>query len=156
MSLGGAGDDEIASLQIIWRDSLDDILRAFLTPSRGPPTGSEGEPSANIQSHIFLESHQDGIDCDPYMSWSDHPNATNLIFVLVAILVPIIPAFIFFKWLPADSNVGGTWQGLKIKLTGAFGGYFAIFATIIAVTKPKIDLLYSERSPRQIRITVVV
>jgi hypothetical protein len=61
-----------------------------------------------------------------------------LVYLLVTILVPIVPAFIFFKWLPSEANVSGPWKGLRIKLTGAFGGYFLIFATLILLLKSKI------------------
>ena len=47
------------------------------------------------------------------------------------ILLPIIPAFILFKALPATGSVGGKLQGLEIKLSGAFAGYFAVVLLII-------------------------
>ncbi len=69
------------------------------------------------------------------------PNLINLTFLLVIILVPIVPAFVFFKWLPAEGNVAGTWHGMRIKLTGAFAGYFAIFLILIYLLQPKITPL---------------
>jgi hypothetical protein len=48
------------------------------------------------------------------------------------ILLPIIPAFILFKALPATGSVDGKLQGLEIKLSGAFAGYFAVVLLIIA------------------------
>ena len=47
------------------------------------------------------------------------------------ILLPIIPAFILFKALPATGSVDGKLQGLEIKLSGAFAGYFAVVLLII-------------------------
>jgi hypothetical protein len=48
------------------------------------------------------------------------------------ILLPIIPAFILFKALPASGSVDGKLQGLEIKLSGAFAGYFAVVLLIVA------------------------
>jgi hypothetical protein len=47
------------------------------------------------------------------------------------ILLPIIPAYILFKALPATGSVDGKLQGLEIKLGGAFAGYFAVVLLII-------------------------
>jgi hypothetical protein len=47
------------------------------------------------------------------------------------ILLPIIPAFILFKALPATGSVDGKLQGLEIKLSGAFAGYFAVVLLIV-------------------------
>jgi hypothetical protein len=50
----------------------------------------------------------------------------------LVILLPIIPAFILFKALPASGDVSGKLQGLQIKLSGAFAGYFAVVVLILA------------------------
>lgn len=49
-------------------------------------------------------------------------------FILsVILLVPLIPAFIIYKFLPAsDTDVSGPYQGLSLKLKGAFAGYFLL------------------------------
>lgn len=52
----------------------------------------------------------------------------NFFLVLAAILIiPLIPAFIIYKFLPAsDTDVSGPYQGLSLKLKGAFAGYFLL------------------------------
>jgi len=52
----------------------------------------------------------------------------------IIIIIPIIPAFVFFKIIPTEkSDVEGTFAGLKFKLGGAFAGYFLIFFVMIMV-----------------------
>ena len=52
----------------------------------------------------------------------------NFYLTLAAILlVPIIPAYILYKFLPAsETDVSGPYQGLSLKLKGAFAGYFLL------------------------------
>lgn len=52
----------------------------------------------------------------------------NFFLVLAAILlIPLIPAFLIYKFLPAsDTDVSGPYQGLSLKLKGAFAGYFLL------------------------------
>jgi len=50
----------------------------------------------------------------------------------IVVLLPIIPAYIFFKALQSTGSVGGKVLGIDIKLGGAFAGYFAVVALIIA------------------------
>ena len=53
--------------------------------------------------------------------------STNLIVVLSTILlIPLIPAFILYKFLPSKTVVTGPFKGLNINLTGAFSGYFLL------------------------------
>lgn len=42
------------------------------------------------------------------------------------VLLPLIPAFLLYKYLPAKTHVSGPFQGLSIQLTGSFAGYFLI------------------------------
>lgn len=73
-------------------------------------------------------------------------HVTNIIYLLLIVLIPIIPAFIFFKFLPGQADVDGPFKGLKIKLTGAFAGYFLIFIILIYIIKPLlISTNYSEK-----------
>ncbi len=52
------------------------------------------------------------------------------------VLLPIIPALILFKALPTSrGSVDGKLQGLEIKLSGAFAGYFAVVLLVIANSK---------------------
>jgi len=61
-------------------------------------------------------------------------------------LVPLIPAYIVYKLLPpSKTKVGGPFKGLKINLTGAFGGYFllvliALSLVFFFITPPKPQL----------------
>src|SRR4051812_38777411 len=59
----------------------------------------------------------------------------NFYLTLAAILlVPVIPAFIIYKFLPAsDTDVSGPYQGLSLKLKGAFAGYFLLVIVGLAL-----------------------
>jgi hypothetical protein len=57
----------------------------------------------------------------------------NIVVMLIIILVPIVPAYLLFKFLPSTAAADGPLQGLTIKLTGGFGGYFLIFLTLIGI-----------------------
>jgi len=50
----------------------------------------------------------------------------SLIHISVGVLLPLLPAYVLFKTLPADATVEGPWKGLRIKLGGGFGGYFLL------------------------------
>ena len=69
---------------------------------------------------------------------NDCYDATNsLLYVLAAVmLLPLIPAFLLYKFLPSRTSVGGPFKGLNIKLTGAFGGYFLLVITAIGIFFP--------------------
>lgn len=54
-----------------------------------------------------------------------------VIYSLVIILLPLVPAYILYAVIPAkepgkNDAVEGTYQGLNIKLKGAFAGYFIL------------------------------
>lgn len=53
------------------------------------------------------------------------------LFFVVIVLLPLVPAFILYRLLPGQTDVQGPWHGLKIKLTGAFGGYFLLVITLL-------------------------
>ena len=59
----------------------------------------------------------------------------NFFLILAAILIiPVIPAFIIYKFLPAsDTDVSGPYQGLSLKLKGAFAGYFLLVIVGLAL-----------------------
>lgn len=46
------------------------------------------------------------------------------------VLLPIFPAYLLFKALPSQAGVAGPFQGLQLKLGGAFAGYFVVVAFI--------------------------
>src|SRR5256885_13971987 len=61
----------------------------------------------------------------------------NFIYLLTAmLLLPLIPAFLLYKFLPSKTSVSGPFKGLNLKLTGAFGGYFLLVLTAIGVFFP--------------------
>jgi hypothetical protein len=48
----------------------------------------------------------------------------DFLFMLLILLIPLIPAFVLFKYLPESrADVDGPLKGLNIKLSGAFAGY---------------------------------
>ena len=56
-------------------------------------------------------------------------NNLFLLALTTILLLPLIPAFLLYKFLPSKTNVSGPFKGLNIKLTGAFGGYFLLVLT---------------------------
>jgi hypothetical protein len=61
--------------------------------------------------------------------------ADNFYLTLAAILlIPIIPAYILYKFLPAsETDVSGPYQDLSLKLKGAFAGYFLLVMVGLAL-----------------------
>ena len=55
----------------------------------------------------------------------------DLVLITFTILLPLTPAYILYKALPAKTKVSGPFQGLNIQLSGAFGGYFLLVLVII-------------------------
>lgn len=47
-------------------------------------------------------------------------------YLLIILLLPMIPAFLLYKIIPSRTDISGPFQGLQIKLGGAFGGYFLL------------------------------
>ena len=64
------------------------------------------------------------------------PNTVKLIWIFTAILLPIIPALLLFKFLPSTADVSGPFQGLQIKLGGAVGAYFLLVLVIYLGPRP--------------------
>src|SRR6476619_1680989 len=61
----------------------------------------------------------------------------TFIYVLAAVLLlPLVPAFLLYKFLPSRTTVSGPFKGLNLTLTGAFGGYFILVLTAIGVFFP--------------------
>lgn len=54
----------------------------------------------------------------------------ELVLIAFAILIPITPAYILYKALPSQAKVEGPFQGLNIRLGGAFAGYFLLVLLI--------------------------
>ena len=49
-----------------------------------------------------------------------------MLYMCAVLLVPIIPAYLIYRVLPSDLTVSGPFNGLTVKLTGAFAGYFLL------------------------------
>ncbi|MEY2493933.1 MAG: hypothetical protein QOJ45_425 [Verrucomicrobiota bacterium] len=65
------------------------------------------------------------------------PNLVKLIWIFTAILLPVIPAILLFKILPASTtDVSGPFKGLQVKLGGAVGIYFLLVLIISFGPKP--------------------
>jgi len=64
-------------------------------------------------------------------------NTLNLVWVFTAILLPIVPALLLYKLLPSTADVSGPFHGLKIKLGGAFAGYFLLVLVVFFWPRPK-------------------
>jgi len=60
---------------------------------------------------------------------------TDLLYLASMILLPIVPAFLLFKALGSTGDVSGPLLGLKIKLGGAFAGYFAVLVLLFVMYK---------------------
>ena len=59
-----------------------------------------------------------------------------VIAVSLVIILPLLPAILIYKLLPhSQSDATGPFQGLKIKLGGAFGGYFITALLMLVVFK---------------------
>ena len=63
----------------------------------------------------------------------------NLIYIAAAVLLPLIPAYVLYKTLPVGANYGGPLGSMKIKLSGAFAGYFALVIIVFGFlySRPK-------------------
>jgi hypothetical protein len=49
-----------------------------------------------------------------------------LLYMVVAILLPIVPAYLLYRNLPSKTSVKGPFKGLTVQLKGAFAGYFLL------------------------------
>jgi hypothetical protein len=71
-----------------------------------------------------------------------NPKTVDLIYILTALLVPIIPAVIFYRWFPSTAEVSsgqsgsGFLRGIGFKLGGAFGAYFIVMVVILKCRPP--------------------
>jgi hypothetical protein len=79
-----------------------------------------------------------------YPSAMTGADAVNLFYLFIALLLPIVPAFVMFKFLPKSSaDASGPFSGLKIKLTGAFAGYFILAIFVALLPRPKNDEVWT-------------
>lgn len=61
------------------------------------------------------------------------PIPLSITILLLITLVPIVPAFILFKFLPATAAVTGPFKGLRIDLSGSFAAYFLVFFVLVGI-----------------------
>lgn len=54
----------------------------------------------------------------------------DLIYMACTVLLPVIPAYLLFKALGSAGTATGQLLGMKIKLGGAFAGYFSVLILI--------------------------
>ena len=52
-----------------------------------------------------------------------------------AIVLPMLPAWVLFKYLPSVGDASGPLKGLNVKFGGAFAGYLILFLSLL-VTRP--------------------
>lgn len=74
-----------------------------------------------------------------------------LISIVVALLIPVIPAFVLFKFLPNRVRASGPYTGLRINLEGAFAGYFLLVLAILAFLKTGVRPLDDEHQVWKVR-----
>lgn len=55
------------------------------------------------------------------------------VLLCLAVLLPVVPAYVLYRTLPASAQVSGPFKGLNIQLTGAFAGYFLILLVVVAL-----------------------
>ncbi len=55
------------------------------------------------------------------------PPNPYVVFTLIIIL-PLVPAYVLYRYLPSKAIVSGPFKGWDVRLSGAFGGYFALVA----------------------------
>jgi hypothetical protein len=59
---------------------------------------------------------------------------SDLTYIVIVVLVPLIPAFLLYKYLPPGrTEVGGPFKGLDIKLSGAFAAYFLVVLIVTSL-----------------------
>ncbi|HEX5654578.1 MAG TPA: hypothetical protein VFX58_15985 [Chitinophagaceae bacterium] len=60
---------------------------------------------------------------------------TEFIYLLAWFILPLIPAFLLFKFLPSVGNLEGPFKGMQLKFGGAFAGYLVLFVVSKGVTE---------------------
>jgi hypothetical protein len=67
------------------------------------------------------------------------PQYYKILIFSLWILLPILPAFILYKFLPGNViTVKGPFKGLKVDMAGAFAGYFLLFIGCFLLVKQMI------------------
>ena len=70
---------------------------------------------------------------------------SDLTYLASVVLVPLLPAFLLYKFLPPGrTEVGGPFKGLDIKLSGAFAAYFLV---VLIMTSLLVFLIRTKPAP---------
>ena len=77
--------------------------------------------------------------------------STFLFVFLIIFLLPLIPSFLLYKFLPSKSTASGPFKGLNVKLSGAFAGYFVLLLVASGIAFP---LLKSEQQEKIEELTL--
>lgn len=77
----------------------------------------------------------------------------DFVYMLLILLLPMIPAFVLFRFLPNTADVSGPFKGLTLKLSGAFAGYFVTVLLSWQVAKSMIEPTWSDNWNVVARIT---
>lgn len=85
----------------------------------------------------------------------------NTLSIIAGILlIPLVPAFVIYKFLPSKTVVKGPFKGLNINLTGAFGGYFLLVIITLGFTYNALnndlrsDLMASKAENADLNLTI--
>jgi hypothetical protein len=68
----------------------------------------------------------------------------DYVYMLLVLLLPLIPAYVLFRFLPSSANVEGPFKGLTIKLGGAFAAYFVTVLLSWQVATKFVERYWSE------------
>lgn len=62
------------------------------------------------------------------------PTTANVIYIVLWIVLPLLPSFLLFKFLPGNkAAASGPFKGLTVNLGGAFAGYFLTVLLLLPV-----------------------
>lgn len=68
----------------------------------------------------------------------------DCVYMLLILLLPIVPAFVLFRFLPSSANAEGPFKGLTIKLGGAFAGYIVTVLLSWQVAESLLEPMWSD------------
>jgi hypothetical protein len=63
-------------------------------------------------------------------------SSSFLLILVIIFLLPLVPSFLLYKFLPSKSTATGPFKGLNLKLSGAFAGYFILLLFAGGITFP--------------------
>ena len=55
---------------------------------------------------------------------------SDITYVAAVVLIPLLPAFVLYKYLPSKTTAKGPFRGLDIKLSGSFAAYFLLLLIV--------------------------